>query len=182
MNKIAKIAAFTSCNKEASPELKREAYELLTLSLSQKHINVLLDLDNKDMFTVADTDLETLSILRNLVELGLACEEQVPKITVLLPAEFLNLPYEILVFFDIFEKKEVIDSIFLLREVAKKYEIYYLPNGQSIVGPVRESVQLYGKAGINNMLSEEQIKNLRISPEYEVNLKDLGIIIGLTQE
>lgn len=179
ISNLSRLAAFVVNNCKANRELQLLATETLDKELSEAHKQELVSIYVNGAVKEDNIPFERYELLEDLTKLGLLKKEGNKKLAALIPTEFLNLQYELLVLFDLSEGQAVVDSVFLMRKVVDKNEYYYDPNGLPIEGPVRECVQIYGYAGVNNMITEDQIRNLNIGPTNEISLKDFGTIIGL---
>jgi len=105
---------------------------------------------------------------------------------IVVEVEFLNELQAVYVEFEVYNKQAVIYDIYLINKQVDKDEVYYLPNGSPIEGPVYTSTIIHGGSSNLELLSIYQRNQIR--DLVEENMEDcfdspdeLGSIIGINK-
>ena len=79
---------------------------------------------------------------------------------VLIHADFLSETFPILVEYEVADEFILIDTIRLVRQVVNGGQIYPIPNGTQLLGPIYEAAWIHGKPNINYLLTPAQITKI----------------------
>lgn len=94
---------------------------------------------------------------------------------IIIKVDFINERFPLLVDYSINQENLEILSVRLIRKVVNGSQVYVRPDGMYKQGPVYEAVWVYGKPGVNAILSPSQIIVIQEEVKNKINVFQLSI-------